>query len=102
MVGVVKDADVTLVPNVVPVPPVATVYRLNVPAVALLADSTSVPEPQREAGVTDGAVQGAARLRSVIQERAISVRSIIRFMAFLVLVGCSLTGFRRFSLLRAE
>lgn len=60
MVGVVKDADVTPDPNVVPVPPVGAEYRLNVPAVALLADSTTVPEPQREAGVTDGAVHGAA------------------------------------------
>jgi hypothetical protein len=37
------------------VPPVSAEYHLNVPAVALVAESITVPAPQREAAVGVGA-----------------------------------------------
>jgi hypothetical protein len=86
--GEVNELDVTPAALVkVGVPPVRAVYHLNCPAVALVADSTTVPVPHRDPGVPVGAVQATAQLRSTAKETMTSVRSIIRFMAFLVLVG---------------
>ncbi len=100
---VVKELVVTPAALVkVAVPPVRAVYHLNVPAVALVADRITVPVPHRDPGVPVGAVQATAQLRSAAKEIMTSVRSIIRFMVFLVLMGYSLTGFQRFLLLRAE